>query len=181
MESRRRRGRDVDIPWRRASLRRYGRIVDPGLRVNHSWEGALATLNVAHQWDTWTRRVTKHEGDAIEYPQDLPGLAGVDPTIYPAEASLWDGCEVQVAKCNQYWLSGKREALDAPREWFHDADAGALYVRRADILSMNRGGAAAGTWIFSGDKTPQVLLRAELRGAEQDRRGQGEKLRHLAG
>ena len=155
---------------RRTRLR-YGRIVDPGLRVNHSWEGALATLNVAHQWDTWTRRVTKHEGDAIEYeagveafisarrrpfrlifaasdcggsvnasfvrryPKDLPGLAGVDPTIYPASATLWDGCEVQSSKCNQYWLSGKREALDAPREWFHDA--GTLYFYEPSCAMPN--------------------------------------------
>jgi len=137
-------GQDEDVgaaqmasdAWRKVTNgSAYGRIVDPGLRVNHSWEGALATLNVAHQWDTWTRRVTKHEGDAIEYPKDLPGLAGVDPTIYPASATLWDGCEVQSSKCNQYWLSGKREALDAPREWFHDA--GTLYFYEPSCAMPN--------------------------------------------
>jgi len=106
---------------------RYGHLVDPGLRVNFSWVGALATLNVAHQWNTWSRNVTSHTGDSIDYPQNLPGLAGYDPTIYPSQARVWDGCETQTAKCNQFWLSGKREALDAPGEWFHDVAEGALY------------------------------------------------------
>ena len=103
----------------------YGKIVDPELRVPFSWVGGLATLQVGHQWDTWTRRVSAH--DAVEgtfsYPQDLPGLAGYDPHLDPAMERVFNGCEVQHAKCNQYWLSGKREALDAPGEWFHEPGA----------------------------------------------------------
>ena len=77
--------------------------------------------------NTWTRTVTAHDTErgTLDYPQDLPGLAGYDPTKYPAMAALWDGCNH--AKCNQYFLSGKREALDHPAEWFHDVGAGELY------------------------------------------------------
>ena len=98
----------------------YGTVHDPALRTNFSWDGALATLNVAHQWNTWTRIVSNHSRSAgtFDYPQDLPGLAGYDPLLYPAQAHIWDGCNQ--AKCNQYFLSGKLEALDAPGEWFHD-------------------------------------------------------------
>ena len=32
----------------------YGTVHDPALRTNFM-DGALATLNVAHQWNTWTR------------------------------------------------------------------------------------------------------------------------------
>lgn len=105
----------------------YGRVADPALRVNFSWAGALATLNVAHQWNTWTRIVTKHNSSngTFEYPMDLPGLAGHDPTQFPSQARIWDGCNRE--KCNQYFLSGKREALDVPGEWFHDAGNGLLY------------------------------------------------------
>jgi len=102
-------------------------VHDPALRTNFSWDGALATLNVAHQWNTWTRRVTNHSRSAgtFSYPQDLPGLAGYDPTKFPAQARIWDGCNA--AKCNQYFLSGKLEALDVAGEWHHDADAEQLY------------------------------------------------------
>jgi hypothetical protein len=107
----------------------YGRVVDPALRVPFSWEGGLATLNVAHQWDTWTRRVSAHDPveGAFSYPQNLPGLAGYDPHLDPAQSRVFDGCRVQHAKCNQYWLSGKREALDAPGEWFHEPGALLFY------------------------------------------------------
>ena len=114
--------------WRKVGAgSAYGQIADPALRVNFSWAGALATLNVAHQWYTWTRVVTSHNAanGTFDYPMDLPGLAGYDPTLYPDTAKIWDGCNR--AKCNQYFLSGKREALDAPGEWFHDVADSALY------------------------------------------------------
>lgn len=65
---------------------RYGKAVDPALKVPFSWVGALATLNVGHQWNTWTRRVTTHNNKegSFTYPTDLPGLAGYDATKFPA-------------------------------------------------------------------------------------------------
>jgi hypothetical protein len=110
----------------------YGHIVDEGLRVPFSWNGALATLNVAHQWYTWTRVVSNHSAGAgtLDYPQDLPGLAGYDPLLYPKMRGIWDGCNH--AKCNQYFLSGKLEALDVAGEWFHDRAESLLYFYPPD-------------------------------------------------
>jgi hypothetical protein len=57
---------------------KYGRIEDPALaRGGFSWNGALATLQVAHQFFTWTRAVSNHTGggSSFQYARDLPGLA----------------------------------------------------------------------------------------------------------
>ena len=101
----------------------YGRIVNDDLaQFNFSWKGALATLNVAHQFYTWTRGVTAHvPGDsAITYPQNLPGLANAEHN-----SKYWDGsCK---SKCNQYYLSGVLGALDAPGEFHHDVEGSTLY------------------------------------------------------
>ena len=50
------------VAWEPAgSGSQYGFIADPELaRGNFSWDGALATLNVAHQFFTWTRTVANH-------------------------------------------------------------------------------------------------------------------------
>lgn len=100
--------------------RRYGEIHDPALSgFNFSWNGALATLQVAHQFYTWTRPVSNHTagGPSFSYPKDLPGLA---EWSVPSPYQNW-------AK-NQYFLSGKLEALDFPGEWFLDA-SNTLYFR----------------------------------------------------
>ena len=70
--------------WRNTSQRvaalgpsRYGVIVDPALAsFDFSWNGALATLNVAHQFFTWTRTVANHSvgGGSFNYPKDLPSI-----------------------------------------------------------------------------------------------------------
>jgi hypothetical protein len=48
--------------WAKSSKgSRYGKIVDADLAAtNIDWTGAIATLNVAHQFFSWTRRVKKH-------------------------------------------------------------------------------------------------------------------------
>ena len=89
---------------------KYGTIVDPALaQTTFSWTGALATLQVAHQFFTWTRPVANHSvgSPRFDYARDLPGLA--EWSTNPA-AHNWAG--------NQYFLSGKLEALDAEGEWF---------------------------------------------------------------
>eukprot|EP01065_Artemidia_motanka_P043811 TRINITY_DN6134_c0_g1_i1.p1 TRINITY_DN6134_c0_g1~~TRINITY_DN6134_c0_g1_i1.p1 ORF type:complete len:682 (+),score=158.36 TRINITY_DN6134_c0_g1_i1:78-2123(+) len=111
----------------------YGSITHPGLAsANFSWKGGLATLNVAHQWNTWTREVTSHEvgSDSFAYPKDLPGLAGyTDPT-----GAYFGECvrSRSTGKCNQFFLSGKLEAMDAPGEWFHDTAAHVLHFMTPD-------------------------------------------------
>jgi hypothetical protein len=88
----------------------YGEIHDSGLAdFDFSWDGGLATLNVAHQFFTWTRTVSNHtaHGSSFAYPQDLPGLAE------------WSSGKHNWAN-NQFFLSGKLGALDSPGEWFAD-------------------------------------------------------------
>ena len=73
----------------------YGRITVPALAAQpFSWTGALATLNVAHQFYTWTRTVKSHAvGSAsFEYDKDLPSLAN---TAAHPNAS-WTGMRPQV-------------------------------------------------------------------------------------
>ena len=97
---------------------RYGLVVDPELaRTGIDWTGATATLNVAHQFYTWTRTVRRHAAgaDRFEYDQDLPGLAG-----FAGKEKGWGN--------NAYYLAGKLAALDQPGEWFLDPDDGELYL-----------------------------------------------------
>jgi len=104
--------------WARANKgSRYGKIVDPKLAATGiDWTGALATLNVAHQFFTWSRTVTTHApgGKTLAYAQDLKGI-----THYADKTTMWED--------DYYVLSGKLEALDAPTEWFRDA-SGVLYL-----------------------------------------------------
>ena len=101
---------------------RYGKIVDPKLaETGIDWTGALATLNVAHQFFTWTRPVGGHAKGAgtLTYAKNLPVI-----TSYADKTTQWED--------DYYYLSGKIEALDAPTEWFHDASAGVLYLYADD-------------------------------------------------
>lgn len=103
--------------WAQAVESSHGRIEDPVLaRTGVDFTGARATLSVAHQFNTWTRSVTRHgAGQAtFEYPADLPGLGGLE------HAKSWKG--------NWYYLSGVLAALDAPGEWYYDATSQTLYL-----------------------------------------------------
>jgi len=96
---------------------RYGTVVDPDLaKTGIDWTGAVATLNVAHQFFTWTRTVESHRAgsDRFTYAKDLEGI-----THYADKTGPWED--------DRYFLTGKLEALDTPGEWFHD-DAGTLYL-----------------------------------------------------
>ena len=101
---------------------RYGKIVDPELaKTNIDWTGAIATLNVAHQFYSWTRAVVKHEkgSDTFKYSKDLPGI-----THFADKTTPWEH--------NVYFLSGKLEALNSPTEWFLDTDTGTVYLWAPD-------------------------------------------------
>ncbi|OPZ16546.1 MAG: hypothetical protein BWZ10_01405 [candidate division BRC1 bacterium ADurb.BinA364] len=87
-------------------------LADTGI----DWTGALATLNVGHQYRTWTRRVLSHQ-------------AGSDRFSYALEERLGDGKEDGPTWGDDcFYLSGKLEALDSPTEWFHDPASQTLYV-----------------------------------------------------
>jgi hypothetical protein len=106
----------------------YGKMVDPELaKTDVDWTGAIATLNIAHQFSTWTRRVTKHSkgSDTFEYPQDFGKLSG---TIGHSSAFEDDF----------YYLSGKLGALDIPTEWYYDAETKMLYLWTPDGKSPEK-------------------------------------------
>jgi hypothetical protein len=113
---------DKTVAWQptdKGSL--YGHIADPALaKCPFSWDGALATLQVAHQFFTWTRKVENHTvgSGSFDYAQDLPGLAEwSQPRKCWNVNTTHETCNQNWAG-NQYFLSGKLEALDAKGEWF---------------------------------------------------------------
>ncbi|MFQ5808064.1 MAG: right-handed parallel beta-helix repeat-containing protein [Armatimonadota bacterium] len=115
---------------------RYGKMVDPELaKTGVDWTGALATLNVAHQFFTWTRPVTGHTrgSDTFEYSKDLVGI-----THYADKTRQWED--------DRYYLSGKLEALDSPGEWFLDTETRTLYL-----------------WTLAGDSPASHAVEAKLR------------------
>jgi len=104
---------------------RYGKIVCPelaGTRVD--WTGALAHLNIAHQWWSWTRTVTAYQrgSDTFTYPTNCQGALVEESYRNPTgwRARLWED--------DYFYLSGKLEALDSPTEWFRDDETGELYL-----------------------------------------------------
>ncbi len=105
--------------WARAGLgSRYGRMVDTNLvQTGIDWTGAIAVLNVAHQFFTWTRPVLRHGkgSDRFEYAKDLEGI-----TSYADQTKPWED--------DRYYLVGKLDALDEPGEWFLDRPAHTLYL-----------------------------------------------------
>lgn len=101
---------------------RYGKIVDPNLaETGIDWTGALAVLNVAHQFYTWTREVKNHQAgaDTLYYEKNLPAI-----TKHADLTEEWED--------DKYYLVGKLEALDAPTEWFYDKQAKTLYLYLSD-------------------------------------------------
>ncbi len=102
----------------------YGVMKDPELaETGIDWSGALATLNVTHQFYTWTRFVTNSEpgSDYFEYPKDFGRSTEMR---YGDKAKMWED--------DRYYLSGKLEALDAPTEWHLDRDEKMLYLWAKD-------------------------------------------------
>jgi len=101
---------------------RYGKMVDPRLAESGvDWTGAVAVLNVAHQFYSWTRSVGRHAkgSDTFQYAKDLSGI-----THFADKTRPWED--------DRYYLFGKLEALDAAGEWYHDAETKTLYVWTPD-------------------------------------------------
>jgi len=100
----------------------YEKMVDAELaKTNIDWTEAIATLNVAHQFHTWTRKVSKHSkgSDSFEYVGNMGKLSG---TI--GKPGHWSD--------DFYYLSGKLEALDIATEWYYDCDTKMLYLSAPD-------------------------------------------------
>ncbi len=84
--------------------------------TNIDWTGATAVLNVGHQYKTWTREVLSHQKGASQFTYDLAERLGDGKDD---GRNWWD---------DRFYLTGTVKALDAPGEWFHDTDAGYLYL-----------------------------------------------------
>jgi len=104
--------------WARAGKgSRYGKMVDPRLAATGvDFTGAIAVLNVAHQFYTWTRSVDRHAAgsDTFEYAKDLGGI-----THFADKTTPWED--------DRYYLFGTLAALDSPGEWHYDAGSETLY------------------------------------------------------
>ncbi len=99
---------------------RYGKIVDPELaKTGIDWTGALAVLNVTHQFYTWTRVVTDHKAgrDYFNYPKDFSKSTEMR---YAKKSWPWED--------DRYYLTGILAALDAPGEWYLDRKTRTLYL-----------------------------------------------------
>ncbi len=96
---------------------RYGIMTDSALAFTGiDWTGAIAVLNVAHQFVTWTRVVSSHEAGtpSFTYEKNLEPI-----THYADKTRQWRMI---------YYLTGKLEALDQPGEWFLDRERMELYL-----------------------------------------------------
>ena len=103
----------------------YGKLCDPELAAaGADFTGALATLNVTHQFYTWTRPVTAHQPgqDYFEFPKDFG----------KSTEMRYGGKKTWAWRGDRYYLSGKLELLDAPTEWYLDTTTRTLYFWPAD-------------------------------------------------
>ncbi len=91
-------------------------VCDALAETGIDWTGALAVLNVGHQYKTWTRTVLAHKNGSRQFNYELAERLGDGKDD---GRTWWD---------DRFYLTGSRKALDAPGEWFHDTDAGYLYL-----------------------------------------------------
>ncbi len=129
---------------------RYGKLIDPKLAAaGVDAAGAIAVLNVAHQFFSWTRTVDQHApgSDTFTYAKDLGGI-----THHADKTRPWED--------DRYFLFGKLSLLDAPGEWFHDAAAGMLYLwpPGGKDPSSRRVEAKSRDWGFTADRCDHVVL-----------------------
>lgn len=105
----------------------YGTIVDAALvATGLDVTGALAVLNVNHQYYCWSRNVIGHQkgSSTFAYPQDLGTSINT--------SSPYDD--------DKYYLTGLLSFLDSPGEWFHDTLNDMLYFYPPDGQNPNVSG-----------------------------------------
>eukprot|EP00039_Didymoeca_costata_P007200 m.97269 g.97269 ORF g.97269 m.97269 type:complete len:803 (+) comp13586_c2_seq1:247-2655(+) len=131
-----------------------GKIYDDKIGgLGFSLNGALATLNIAHQFYTWTRPVENHTagGNSFEYfSGNLEGLAGY------SGPNLHSGQIKRIESQNQFFLSGKREFLDSAGEWFVDQEKLELYIWTPTCSTPTPGSIRmkARDWAISNTENP---------------------------
>lgn len=99
----------------------YGTMWDSNLTnlPANSINGAMAVLNVGHQYYTWTRVATNATTNSFQY--DTNGIQNA-----------------QYFTNNCYYLFGKKEFLDSPGEWYYDG-TNKLYFMTPDGASPANG------------------------------------------
>ncbi len=90
------------------------RIVDDAI-PEADWTGATAWVSSHKRWFCWTGKVT-----------------GSGPGYVEVENNADEKGNHICRKGGKYYLFGIKSALDAPNEWYYDADAGELYVWMPD-------------------------------------------------
>ena len=84
----------------------YGKLRDPELAATGiDWNGAMAILNVAHQFWSWSRTV-----EGYEKGSDLLPYTITMNEFHTKNRNWWHD--------DYYYLVGKREALDVDGEWY---------------------------------------------------------------
>ena len=102
----------------------HGEIISNAIaETGIDWTGAMAYLNVGHQWWTWNRKITNHKAgtNKLYYDANLVGLCSYTPEFMDKENLIekWGD--------DYFYLFGKLEALDVPNEWFFDVKSRDLY------------------------------------------------------
>ncbi|MCP4783688.1 MAG: DUF1565 domain-containing protein [Fuerstiella sp.] len=112
------------------------------------WTGALATLNVGHQYKTWTRDVTQYSTESNQFRYELNERLGDGKD----DGATWAD--------DRFYLSGKLEALDAATEWYYDAQHGRLYLWCDDGLSpaQHRVAVKRRTYAISADQQDHIEI-----------------------
>ena len=108
----------------------YGTMSDTNLTnlPSNSINGAMAVLNVAHQYYTWTRMATNYDPVANSFTYSTYGTSS--STTIPNVQSFTDDC---------YYLFGQKQFLDAPGEWFYDGTNKLLYFMTPNGTSPTNG------------------------------------------
>jgi Right handed beta helix region len=114
----------------------HGKVIcDAIAKTGIDWTGAMACLNVAHQWWTWNRPIGKYQvgSSTLYYNANLVGLCGYDPKFKKEWIDeKWTN--------NSFYLFGKLEALDIETEWYQNPRTGDLYFyapKGVDPTSLN--------------------------------------------
>lgn len=82
--------------------------------TNVDWTGAIAVLNVGHQFKTWVRKVDQHKAGSTEFTYTLTERMSNGKED---GHTWWD---------DSYYLFGKIEALTSPEEWYFDDQSNRL-------------------------------------------------------